>query len=97
MRGKLSGLIILCAVVLSIISPVKIARIHAPGKDNVLITFAVCHASGPFQPSNSNMPFYPEQVCGCIAAAKLAGFYKALPSLFKFHLFAFEKEDPPRA
>ncbi len=98
MIGKLTGLIILCILLLSMVLPANIAFIHAPGTDKVLVTLDMCHASSPFQPSSSSMPFYPEQISNCTLTPEFSVFsYITSRPLFRPTLFASEKENPPEA
>jgi len=96
MLGKVSSLFILVALLLSIISPLNLALIHLPGKNKVLVTFDLCHASSPMQPANADVPSYPEQICCCLSIAGFAGFHTALSNLLISSLIAFPKEKPPR-
>ena len=97
MLGKITSLMILSVVLLPVILPAKLAIIHVAGTDKVLVTLDTCHASSPFQPASSGMPFYPEQICGCLPAPKSSVSYIALQPFFKPLLFASSKEKPPRA
>jgi len=97
MLRKISGLLILAAVLLSIISPVNLTFIHFSGNNKVLVTFDVCHASGPLQPANAEAPSYPEQICCSLSIPGFAGFYTAFLSFFKSPLISSQKEKPPRA
>src|SRR5208283_3906506 len=83
MFRKISGFLILVAVLLSVISPVNLTFIHVPDNNMVLITFDVCHASSPLQPVNTESPSYPEQICCSLSIPGFAGFYTASRSFFK--------------
>jgi hypothetical protein len=91
------SLLVFCILLLSVVLPANLAFIHTPDNEKMFVTLDVCHVSSPFQPSNANMPFYPEQICGCFLIPGLTGFYKTLQCSFKPPLFASEKENPPRA
>lgn len=97
MSRKITGLIILCAVFFSVISPVSFAVIHTKGKDKVLIALDVCHASSPFQLSNTTMPLYHEWALNYFPVPKFTGFYTAFQPTFKPLLLAASEEKPPRA
>ena len=97
MLRKVSGLLILGAMLLSIISPVNLAFIHLAGKNNVLVTFDVCHESSLFRATNADVPAYPEQIYCCLSVPGFAGLSTTLRPLFKASLLAFPKEIPPRA
>jgi hypothetical protein len=96
MFGKLTGLVVLCVVVFSIVSPINIEVMHAGSKDKVLAVLDLCHVSNPLQPSTANTPFCPGEICDCPVKPGFTGFYEPLPSVLKCPLFASEKEDPPR-
>jgi hypothetical protein len=96
MLRRVSSLLILVAVLLSIISPFNLAFIHLPRKNKVLFTFDVCHASSPLQPANADVPSYPEQICCCLSIPGFAGFYTALSNLLMSSLISSPKEKPPR-
>jgi hypothetical protein len=97
MLGKVSSLLILGAVLLSMIAPANLACIHLPDNNKVLVTFDVCHASSPLLQANANVPFCPGQIFCCLSVPEFAGFYAFLRPLFKSSLIAFQIENPPRA
>jgi hypothetical protein len=97
MLGKVSGLLTLAVVLLSIISPVNLTSIHLSNKNKVLAAFDVCHASGPLQPANADAPSYTEQICCSLSVPGFAGFYTASRALLNSSLIAFQIEIPPRA
>jgi hypothetical protein len=97
MLRKVSGLLILVAMLLSVISPVNLTFIRLLDNNKVLVTFDACHASSPLQPANADVPSCPEQICCSLSIPGFEGFSTALRPLFKSSLFAFQKERPPRA
>ena len=96
MPGKIISPTVLCVVLLSVILPVNLAVIQAPGSGKVLVTLDTCHMSSPFQPASSGKPFYHEQICGCLPVPEFTGFYTAWQPTFKPLLLVSDKDRPPR-